>query len=123
MASLEDRWVRGDMVTTYRVVTGHDKVDSGYFFNLVVDGPGSITRGVTGVFNIRGVPDRLEIRKNSFSLYVVTRQPEGVGAVIGFQLPDVADHVGQVRSDDSHELPSCEFQAHCISCGILHRLS
>ena len=94
MASLEDRWVRGDMVTTYRVVTGHDKVDSGYFFNLVVDGPGSITRGVTGVFNIRGVPDRLEIRKNSFSLYVVTRQPEGVGAVMGFQLPDVADHVG-----------------------------
>ena len=41
---------------------------------------------VTGVFNIRGVTDRLEIRKNSFSQKVVTRQPEGVGAVMGFKI-------------------------------------
>ena len=39
------------------------------------------------------------------------------------KLPDVGDHVGQVRSDDSHELPSCEFQVHCSSCGILRRQS
>ena len=92
MASLENRRVRGDMVTTYRVVTGHDKVDSGYFFNLVVDGPGSITRGVTGVFNIQGVPDRLEIRKNSFSQRVVTTwnslpdSLRGLGTVLGFKI-------------------------------------
>ena len=42
---------------------------------------------VTGVFNIWGVTDRLlEVRKNSFSQKVVTRQPEGVGAVMGFKV-------------------------------------
>ena len=86
MASLENRRVRGDIVTTYRIMTGHDKVDPGHFFNLVADGPGPIIRGVTGVFNIRGVTDRLEIRKNSFSQKVVTRQPVGVGAVMGFKI-------------------------------------
>ena len=54
MASLENRRVRGAMVTTYRIMTRHDKVDLGHFFYLVADGPGPSTRGVTGVFNFRG---------------------------------------------------------------------
>ena len=54
MASLENRRVRGVMVTTYRIMTEHDRVEPGHFFNLVADGPGQSTRGVTGVFNFRG---------------------------------------------------------------------
>ena len=69
MTSLEDRRVRGDMIPTYRIMTGKDKVDPGHFFDLVADGSGS---RVTGVYNIRGVNDRLVIRKNSFSQRVVT---------------------------------------------------
>jgi ribonuclease P/MRP protein subunit RPP40 len=92
MTSLEDRRVRGDMITTYRIMTGKDKVDPGHFFDLVADGLGPRTRGVTGVYNIRGVNDRLEIRKNSFSQRVVTTwnslpdSLRGVGTVLGFKI-------------------------------------
>ena len=40
MTSLEDRRVRGDMITTYRIMTGKDKVDPGLFFDMVADGEG-----------------------------------------------------------------------------------
>jgi ribonuclease P/MRP protein subunit RPP40 len=46
MTSLEDRRVRGDMITTYRIMTGKDM--TGHFFDLAADGLGPRTRGVTG---------------------------------------------------------------------------
>ena len=91
MTSLEDRRVRGDMITTYRIMTGKDKVDPGLFFDLVADGQGPRTRGVTGVYNIRAVNDRLEIRRNFFSQRVVNTwnslpaSLKGVGTVLGFK--------------------------------------
>ena len=45
MTSLEDRRVMGDMITTYRIMTGKDNVDPGLFFDLVADGLGPRTRG------------------------------------------------------------------------------
>ena len=46
-------------------------MDPGHFFHLVADGLGPRTRGVTGVYNIRDVNDRLDIRRNSFSQRVI----------------------------------------------------
>jgi hypothetical protein len=36
------------MITTYRIMTGKDKVDLGHLFDLAADGLGLKTRGVTG---------------------------------------------------------------------------
>ena len=91
MTSLEERRVRGDMITTYRIMTGKDKVDPGQFFDMVADGPGPRTRGVTGVYNIRGVNARLDIRRYSFGQRVVSTwnslpdRLKGVGTVLGFK--------------------------------------
>ena len=91
MTSLEDRRVRGDMITTYRIMTGKDKVDPRLFFDLVADGVGPRTRGVRGVYNIRAVNDRLEVRRNFFSQRVVNTwnslpdSLRGVGTVLGFK--------------------------------------
>ena len=52
-------------------MTGKDKVDPGHFFDLVAYGLGPRTRGVTGVYKIRDVNDRLDIRRNSFSQRVI----------------------------------------------------
>ena len=41
------------------------------FFDMVADGEGLRTRRCTGVFNIRGSNNRLDIRRNSFSHRVV----------------------------------------------------
>ena len=44
MTSLEDRRVRGDMITTYRIMTGKDKVDPGcsltWWLTVRAQGPG-----------------------------------------------------------------------------------
>ena len=48
MTNLEERRVRGDMITTYRIMTGKGKVDHEQFFSLKADGLGPRTRGVTG---------------------------------------------------------------------------
>ena len=34
MTSLADRRVRGDMIATYKIMTGKDKIDPGLFFDL-----------------------------------------------------------------------------------------
>ena len=92
MTSLEDRRVRGDMITTYRIFTGRDKVDPGLFFDMVADGEGLRTRRGTGVFNIRVTNDRLDIRRNSFSQRVANTwnslpdSLKGVNTVLAFKI-------------------------------------
>ena len=44
MLSLEDRRLRGDMIATYRIMTGKDRVEPGVFFGLAEDVPGVQTR-------------------------------------------------------------------------------
>ena len=63
MISLADRRMRGDMITTYKIMTGKDRIDPGEFFELAAEGPGPITRRAAGVHNIRGVRARLDIRR------------------------------------------------------------
>ena len=79
------------MITTYRIMTGKDMVDPGQFFDLVADGQSPRTIGVTEVYNIRAVNDRLDIRRNSFSQRVVNTwnslpdSLKGVGTVLAFK--------------------------------------
>ena len=94
MTSLEDRRVRGDMITTYRILTGKDKVDPGLFFDLVADGAGPRTRRATGVLTLRSTSDRLDqdTRRYSFSQRVVNTwnslpdNLRGVGTVPAFKI-------------------------------------
>ena len=100
----DDRRVRGDMITTFRIMTGMDKVDPGLFFDMVADGEGLRTRRGTGVFNIRGSNDRLDIRRNSFSQRVVnTTLPDslGVGTVLAFKNPGRDSGVKTVTQNES----------------------
>ena len=91
MMSLVDRRLRGDMIATYKVMSGKDKVDPGVLFTL--PGEERMTRQTAGVHPIRAqvVKPKLDIRRNSFSQRVVTpwnslpdRMKE-VGTVDGFK--------------------------------------
>ena len=41
MTSLADRRARGDIITTYKIVSGKDKVDPRIFFDLAGEDPGA----------------------------------------------------------------------------------
>ena len=92
MTTLSDRRVRGDMIATYKIMSGKDKVEPGVFFDLVAEGAGPRTRAVTGVQNIRVVGSRLDLRRYSFSQRVVNMWNslpdtlKGVGTVLGFKV-------------------------------------
>ena len=102
----DDRRVRGDMIT-YRIMTGKDKVDNGLFFDMVADGEGLRTRRGTGVINIRGSNNRLDIRRNSFSHRVVNTwnslpdSLKGVGTVLAFKNPGRDSGVKTVTQNES----------------------
>ena len=103
----DDRRVRGDMITTFRIMTGMDKVDPGLFFDMVADGEGLRTRRGTGVINIRGSNNRLDIRRNSFSHRVVNTwnslpdSLKGVGTVLAFKNPGRDSGVKTVTQNES----------------------
>ena len=58
MISLSDRRRRGDMIQTYKIMTGKDKVDRGLLFEMAGEGAGPRTRRATGVDNIKVVQAR-----------------------------------------------------------------
>ena len=96
----DDRRVRGDMITTYRIMTGKDKVDPGLFFDMVADGEGLRTRRGTGVFNIRGSNDRLDISQRVVNTWnSLPDSLKGVGGSAGLQEP----REGQWREDRDPE--------------------
>ena len=94
MLSLGDRRMRGDMIATYKIMTGKDKVEPGVFFGLAGDGPGPWTRQAAGAHHIRAqaVKPKLDIRRYSFSQRVISTWnllPEslkGVGTVLQFKI-------------------------------------
>ena len=91
MMSLVDRRLRGDMIATYKVMSGKDKVDPGVLFTL--PGEERLTRQTAGVHPIRSqvVKPKLDIRRNTFSQRVVTPwnslpdRVKAVGTVDGFK--------------------------------------
>ena len=92
MTSLLDRRVRGDMIATYRIMTGKDKVDPRTFYDMAEEGTWPKTRLVAGVHNIRETRSRLEIRRYSFSQRVTStwnslpNSLKGIGTVQGFKI-------------------------------------
>ena len=56
------------MISTYKIISGKDKVDQGLLFEMAGAGAGPRARRATGVNNIRVVQARLEIRSNSGTL-------------------------------------------------------
>ena len=77
------------------------------FFDMVADGEGLRTRRCTGVFNIRGSNNRLDIRRNSFSHRVVNTwnslpdSLKGVGTVLAFKHPGRDSGVKTVTQNES----------------------
>ena len=92
MLSLGDRRMRGDMIATYKIMTGKDKVEPGVFFGLAGDGPG--TRQAAGAHHIRAqaVKPKSDIRRYSFSQRVISTwnllpdSLKGVGTVLQFKI-------------------------------------
>ena len=64
--SLEFRRVRGDLIETYKILTGLERVDLERMFPMVGE---SRTRGHN--LRIRGKPFRAEVRRNFFTQRVV----------------------------------------------------
>ena len=54
--------MKGDLIETYKILTGLDRVDSGRMFPVVGE---SRTRGHS--LRIRGKPFRTEVRRNLFT--------------------------------------------------------
>ena len=71
MLSLEDRRVRGDMIATYKIMAGKDKIGPEVIFGM--GGPVPNTRQAAGTHHIRVQPVRpkLDIRRNTFSQRVI----------------------------------------------------
>ena len=68
LTTLEDRRVRGDMIETYKIITGKEDVDPGKFFTMApVRGDPQLTHNM----KIYKKPFRLNIRKYSFAQRVV----------------------------------------------------
>ena len=74
MVTLETRRLRGDMLQTYRIMSGKDLVEPETWFQLsnqVVREGAAGTRSVDSVHGIQEVWPKGEIRKNFFSSRVV----------------------------------------------------
>ncbi len=67
---LKERRHQSDMVQTYKILHGHDKVKSDTLF-VRADQSNVQTRSATGPMNLRHQAARLEVRRNFFSQRVV----------------------------------------------------
>jgi hypothetical protein len=65
--SLRVRWERGDMIETYMILTGKERVDKGSFFTMAENPHG--LRGHSRKLNM--IRSRLDIGKQAFSQRVV----------------------------------------------------
>ena len=70
ITTLEERRHQSDMVQTYKILHGHDKVKSDTLF-VRADQSNVQTRNATGPMNLRHQAARLEVRRNFFSQRVV----------------------------------------------------
>ena len=74
MVTLETRRQRGDMIQTFKIMSGADKVKADTWFNLssTVEREGAAqTRCITGHLNIQERWASSELRRNFFSLRVI----------------------------------------------------
>ena len=72
LETLEKRRVKQDLLQTYKILHGVDKVEPGKLFTLTGPPAGRITRFTADPMNIVEERSRLEIRKNSYAVRVAT---------------------------------------------------
>ena len=72
LETLEKRRVKQDLLQTYKILHGIDKVEPGKLFTLTGPPAGRITRFTADPMNIVEERSRLEIRKNSYAVRVAT---------------------------------------------------
>ena len=81
LPKLEDRRIRGDMIETYKLITGKEDVNANNFFSMATV---RSARNNTHEMKIRKKHSRLEVRRNYFSQRVSQKwnnlSPEEVGA-------------------------------------------
>ena len=90
MTSLADRRARGDIITTYKIVSGKDKVDPRIFFDLAGEDPGakdeagsgSSSHQSTGSPAQAGYQEVLLQPEGDLHLEPAPRKSEGGGAVM-----------------------------------------
>ena len=70
LLSLEDRRQRGDMITAWKMLNGHDDTNWKQFFEFVEAQPLQATRHNTNLLNLKQKSFNMEIRKNSFAVRV-----------------------------------------------------
>ena len=91
LTTLVDRRLRGDMIATYKIMAGKDKIEPSVLFTLPDED--RRTRQTAGAYAIRTqtVKPRLDIRRNTFSQRVVgpwnslPDRVKGVTTVDGFK--------------------------------------
>ena len=66
MVTLQERRHQIDMIQTYKILKGVDKVEVGTWFEMVAN-TGRATRAAADPLNIRIPAPRLELRRNFFS--------------------------------------------------------
>ena len=73
MRTVEDRRVRGDLIETFKILTGKSDVDLNTWFTLAKEKEGTVsTRAATGHLNLVQPPcGKGEIRRNFYSHRVV----------------------------------------------------
>ena len=71
MTSLADRRKKFDLVQTFKILNGHDCVDSSNWFKTVRDNANRLTRNTAYSNNLVATRSRTDIRKNFFSSRVV----------------------------------------------------
>ena len=77
-------------------------MDPGLFFDMVADGEGLRTRRGTGVFNIRGSNDRLDISQRVVNTWnSLPDSLKGVGTVLAFKNPVRDSGVKTVTQNES----------------------
>ena len=71
LLSLEARRTKYDLVQTFKIIHGHDRVDRRHWFSLVGSNPTRVTRVTSDPLNIVRKDCNLDLRRHFFSLRVI----------------------------------------------------
>jgi len=71
LTSLADRRKKFDLVQTFEILNGHDRVDASIWFTTVGDSANRLTRNTAYSMNLVATRSKTDIRKNFFSNRVV----------------------------------------------------
>ena len=67
LTSLDDRRKKFDLVQTFKILNGHDRVDASIWFTTVGDSANRLTRNTAYGMNLVATRSRTDIRRNFFS--------------------------------------------------------